>query len=321
MLIPGQIVTVKWSSRNWKHFIEKGYEFTAFGEELRVKAEDLMPKSSSRVLFYCDYCGKKHYKQMPSHSNKENGIDCCSKCARIEQKKTCLALYGVESKTMLPETQKKMQETCEKLYGDKFPSHVEAIKQKRLEAYIKNLGVDSPFKSKEVWDKIKATNKERYGTEFVGQSQIIKDKIRENNLKKYGVPVPSMLEENKTKMMQSFYNNGNVPTSKVEMKFSDKLAEIYGENCITRGYVYDWAAFDCLLEIQGVKIDCEWDGEYWHRHRSEQDKKRNKYLSRRGFKILRFVSKRAFPTDEQIVKAVQDLIDSEESIKYIKLDI
>lgn len=321
MLVPNQTVTVKWSSRNWKHFIAKGYDFTAFGDELTIKAEDLMPKSSVRVLFYCDYCGKEHYKQMSSHSNKENGLDCCAKCARIEQKKTCLKLYGVESKTMLPETQKKMQDNCEKNYGNRFPSQVESIKQKRVESFVKKYGTDSPFKSEEVWNKIKKTNLERYGTEYPSQSDTIKQKIKNNNIEKYGVPSPSMLEENKIKMMQTFYKNGKVPTSKIEIRFCEKLEELYGKQNVTRGFVFDWAAFDCLLEIDGTRIDCEWDGEYWHRYRTNQDEKRNKYLSHRGFKVLRFVSNHAFPTDEQIVKAVQELVDSEETVKYVKLDV
>lgn len=321
MLVPGQFVEIKWCSRNWKHYIARGYKFTNFGETFIVKAEDLMPKSSCVVLFCCDYCGKEHPKQMASHSNKANGMDCCSKCARIEQKKTCMELYGVESKTQLRETQQKMQDTCEARYGERVPSRIPFVKEKRKQSSLERFGTTCPFGNEEIKEKIKNTCLQRYGVEYAAQAQSVKDTIRESNLQKYGVPSPAMLEENKIKMMQTFCENGAVPTSKVEIRFCEKLAEIYGEEAVTRGFVYDWAAFDGLLTIGDVKIDCEWDGSYWHRFRQEQDAKRNKYLIHRGFKVLRVVANHRFPTDEQIVKAVDLLLNTDSCLEYILLDI
>lgn len=321
MLVPNQKVIVKWSSRNKCHFVNKGYEFTGIGKKFEVFAEDLMPKSSTKVLFYCDYCGAQHCKQMSAHSNKSNGKDCCAKCARIEQKNTCKKKYGVESKTQLPETRKKMRETCMKRYGKEYALQIEEVKERREKTCIDKFGCASPFSAESVKKQIKETCMQRYGVPFAAQATEVKDKIRENNLSKYGVAVPSVLPEVKSKMMQQFYENGNVPTSKIELQFVDKLKELFGENSVEQGYLYDWVAFDCLLTVNGIKIDCEWDGYYWHKKRKVQDDKRNKYLIHRGFKVLRVVSNHAFPSDEQILQGINELVNTDSTLKYIVLDV
>lgn len=56
------------------------------------------------------------------------------------------------------------------------------------------------------------------------------------------------------------------------------------------GYILDFA-------IPELKIDIECDGSYWHKPNNSHDRKRNSFLMKNGWKIIRF-------TDEQLKKEI-----------------
>lgn len=112
------------------------------------------------------------------------------------------------------------------------------------------------------------------------------------------------------KTMNTRMNNGNIPISKQESAMIELLREIYGkENCIPQ-YILDRIAFDCLLIIDDVKIDVEYDGKYWHRD-EHKDIRRDYFTISKGYKVLRFRGNYAIPTKEQIVNGVNYLVNSE----------
>jgi very-short-patch-repair endonuclease len=80
-------------------------------------------------------------------------------------------------------------------------------------------------------------------------------------------------------------------------------------------------SLDCFIEVEGIKIDVEYDGWYWHKNRREQDKRKNDFLIDRGYRVLRIRANRKAPTKEQIIKAVDYLVKDNHHLAYIDLDI
>ena len=58
MLIENQTIEIKWSAANKKLYMQKGYEFTNFGDAFYINVEDLTNGSHTKVKVKCDYCGE-----------------------------------------------------------------------------------------------------------------------------------------------------------------------------------------------------------------------------------------------------------------------
>lgn len=192
---------------------------------------------------------------------------------------------------------------------------------KRENTNLKNFGVCNLAQSKDIMNKIQSTNLAKYGNVCSAQGQDIKEKIKQTNREKYGydwaVQSPIVI----AKMRQSLYKNGTTPTSKMELIICQMLNEIYGsENC-QPSYPLGNITMDCLLTVNDSKIDVEYDGWYWHKDKQEYDKRRNYYLLRHGYKILRIKSNNELPTKEQIKEAVDYLVKDNHGYTEIILDI
>lgn len=80
-----------------------------------------------------------------------------------------------------------------------------------------------------------------------------------------------------------------------------------------------WYSLDCFIEVNGVKIDVEFDGSYWHTGKEEKDARRDKYVQGCGCKVLRFFSSGKLPTKEQIKANIDVLVNTD--TKYIRIDM
>lgn len=81
ILLISKDVLLKWNQHNKREYIEKGYEFTKYGDYFTVKIEDLSKGSHANIEYKCDFCGKiitADYHNYTSRSNTE--IDACSDC-------------------------------------------------------------------------------------------------------------------------------------------------------------------------------------------------------------------------------------------------
>ena len=163
----------KWHSRNKKSYVNKGYVFTKYGDEFKVKVEDLTEGSHAEIICLCDYCLSKRIKTIIKKEyraylkeNKKSIIhkDCCKKCQVEKVKESNLEVYGVEDILCLSETKEK-------------------IKLTNLAKY----GVGSYAQTKEYRNKTTQTNLKKYGVKYISQSETIKTKIINTNLRKYGV--------------------------------------------------------------------------------------------------------------------------------------
>lgn len=85
MLVSKKINT-EWNKRNRKYYIEKGYDFTGYGNQFEVNIEHIEKGSSLLIQFICDYClGKNQINEKQRFkpynnlikSRKETNKDCC----------------------------------------------------------------------------------------------------------------------------------------------------------------------------------------------------------------------------------------------------
>lgn len=298
MLIPNQYTIMKWHPKNKQYYIDKGYLFTKMGEEFNVKVEDLPPQSHAWVKVQCDFCKEIVNVKFQNYNNRgvySEGY-ACTKCKTIKAKRSCKNKYGVD-----------------------WISQSEEIKEKQTKSTFEKYGVYKYSQLPECKERIKKTVLERYGKEHYSQTEEYRIKVIEHNMEKYGVPYHTQDPEIKRKILMAFENNGTAKTSKPQLQLCQKLKEIYGNCELNKACVY--YSLDCVIEVNGVKIDIEFDGEYWHRNREQQDYVRDKFIKSQGYKIIRIKGNRQIPTDEEIINAVDTLIATDRNWIKIITDI
>lgn len=344
MLIQNQIIKVKWHPSNKKYYENLGYNYTKMGDEFNVKLEDLTKGSKAYVDVKCDYCGeifKRRYLNYNNQYTPELG-DACDKCKNIKVQKSNIKKYGVNNIFALEDIKEKIKNTCIKNYGVDHCSKSELCKEKAKQTSLERYGVSSYTKTEECKEKTIKTNLEkygvehhmkleesknksketsmkRYGVEFYVQTKEYKERKRQTCLEKYGVENPIQNEKVKEKIRKSFYKNGTCPTSKPQIKLYNLLKENY-EYC-ELNYPCGMCSLDVMIKIKDIKIDIEYDGEYWHKNRINQDRKRDYFIKSKGYKIIRIKGNVKIPTKEQLIEAIDYLVKSNHSYFEIKLDI
>ena len=295
MLIENQEVAVRWNNANKAHYVELGYHFTKNKDEFVVNVLDLPKSYSVLVKVVCDYCGKEYYPSYKNYmNNKQEGKDCCSKCRGKKAKETMKSKYGVSHYAKTEEFKQRVKDTCYDKYGAYNPSQVESFQNKKKE-----------------------TNLKRYGAEWYTAS----DKFVSNCMETYGETNPMKSKDIQNKATSTLIKNGNVPISSEELKLIDILANHYGKSNCHPTYQLGRLTMDCLLTLDDLKIDVEYDGYYWHKNRKQYDRARDEVLKREGYKILRIVSKGKMPTIQQIEEAVEYLKNKEHEFSKILVDL
>ena len=138
-------------------------------------------------------------------------------------------------------------------------------------------------------EKIKKVFMNHYGTDNPFASEIVKSKIKKTNLEKYGVENPGQSKVIKEKIAQSWYKNGSVKTSKPQIEIYEMLQQQYG-NC-ELNYPCGRCSLDCVININGIKIDVEFDGSHWHDD-PDYDRRRDEFVKSQGYKVLRIDGRR-----------------------------
>ena len=310
MLKPNQLIKVRWNGQTKKYWQTKGYTFTKINDEFEVKVEDLPPKSAMFVEVECDYCGEIFSIRMYSYTS-------CSKCGKIACKhcvgkkaiETNIDKYGVSNVMQVSDIHNRMKETLYANYGVYHPSEskelhdkavansdMQASVPKRKKTCLERYGVDNVAKTDEVIQKAKNTCKIRYG----GESSQCDDAVRQ-------------------KSWDTLFAGGKIPTSTPERAMVETLKEMYGEeNCISQ-YLIGKYSLDCLLTLNGTKIDVEYDGKFWHQGKQNKDEIRDKYCVNHGYKVLRFCGTDKVPSKEQIKEAVDYLVNNQQNIYKMKI--
>lgn len=316
MLVPNQLVEVKVVGKTIKHYKELGYNVDVC-DVIMVPPEHLTNGSHSDVDVICDICGEnitRPYKRyLECHTN---GYDTCEKCKQTKLRDTCINRYGVSNPMLVPEFKERLTNTLMNLYGVNSVSKLEYIQKQKIETLQRNFGVTNPMFSEDVRNKLKATMIEKYGCENPMQNKEINEKAQLTNLQKYGVRNPQQNSEIKAKTMQTLLQRGSVPTSKQQIELYEMVNGRHKNAQLN--FPFESCLLDIFVDINGVKIDIEYDGSYWH-HDQQRDLKRDKFLQSHGFKTLRVRSGHLLPTEQELFDAIDYLVDTEHHFKEIIL--
>lgn len=344
----------KWNSKNKFYYVQKGYIFTKMGDSFEVKVKDLTEGSKAIVQVKCDFCGNdvnKTYQTFLKQHHEKFG-DCCEECQPKKAKLICLEKYGVDNGSKTQESLDKRRRTCLERYGVDNVSKTKEVKEKLHSLCIENnaikriqehlvkhyhiqnimelektkekikstmiakYGVEHPKQSKEIIEKEKLSNLDKYGYENVAQVPEIKEKMKQTCLKKYGVEYSLQSSEVRNKIMQTLLKHDNVPTSSQQIMLYDILVELYG-NC-KLNYPCGNNFLDCVIEYNGIKIDIEYDGWYWHQNK-QRDRRRDEFVKSQGYKIFRIVGSHKIPDTKIIQESIEELISTDKT--FIRINI
>lgn len=288
-------VVVNWSGRNKNHYVDLGYTFTKMNDPVEVLVSDLSSGSNVCVELLCDYCqeviiNKPYGDYLKSHATVTK--DCCKKCQPKKTVESNLVQYGVEYTVYLPEVLEKRNTTNTERYGGNAPScdpiiHAK-IKQKSLDKY----GYTSPSKNAELKAKTAQTNLERYGHTCSLSNPEVMDKARSTLKSKYGVTNSMQIDEVKTKARLSMYKNGTAPSSRQQRYIHNIIG---GE----LNYPVSRVSLDIAFPEERIYVECDFSG-HWlqvqlgkvtQEEMDEKEKRRHQWLSRRGWREMRIVSR------------------------------
>ena len=194
-MLVSETATVIWNSRNKKHYVDRGYEFTKMRDPVEVCIDDLTVGSQAIVTFKCDYCGELFSRPWHAHIGLSRrgfeDTDCCGNNVCIQKKaKECVSA--------------------------KFGGYAEmkyATDDKRILTNIDRYGCANPFGNEDVKLKIIQSNLEKYGVPHSQQSSEVRDKTVKTCRKKYGV-------DNYVELFKGKYIKENSPNWKGGVAYS-----------------------------------------------------------------------------------------------------
>ena len=355
MIIPNQKIEISINISNLNHYRDLGYN-VKIKDKIIVTPEELPKSSRYRVHVVCDICGEElcegrgvtwdnynHQKtdfgdvcyNCKKHKMKDTnlkiwGTTCSLHNSEVHQKTitTNLKRYGTEHCLASPIIRERIEQTNMIKYNSRSPFSDPIIQEKIKNTMLELYGVDNPMKSEEIRERVEQTNLKRYNATSPNKTLQVREKTKQTSLQRYGVSCPLNLPENqkrahspeaKEKSLRTFLSNGNnqIPTSKQQIELYNNLKEIYDN--VELNYQFGYYVLDCKLEIKNHKIDIEYDGDYWHQNESK-DRAHNTYLINHGFNVIRFRGRTKIPTKEQIVEAVNSIINNETNFILITLE-
>lgn len=323
--------------RTVNHFKEKGYDIPViydenskkelydFNAKIKVKIDDLPASSHLKIKYRCDNCNEifeTTYHAWNHRKYKELG-DLCKKCAaKIKLPQAMVDNYGYNNPIYVPSIIEKKKQTNIEKYGTEWAISSSIVRERSKQTMIERLGVDSSMKSEEVKEKARITNNIRYGGNAPTCSEEVLLKIQQTCIIRYGVSNPAKVQKFKEKARKTLYKNNNIPSSKAEEKFCEILKDIYGEENCVPGFPEGAYSLDCLVTINNIKIDFEYDGRYWHENRKQKDGARNAILMNLGYRIVRVKgnNKDTMPSKEQIIQAVDYLLKENHHLVFIDMN-
>ena len=185
----------------------------------------------------------------------------------------------------------------------------------RVQVICDNCGKELGMEYRQYFNKSKKYKEGKYYCKFcAAKTNEIKQRRIQGMIDVYGVENPMFDPKLKKKCMESCSKNGTVPTSKAQLKIYEFLSEQFSEVYLNKieGNCY----LDCVIYINDIKIDVEYDGWYWHQD-IEKDKRRDKFLYNQGYKILRVKGGKQAPEKAQLLQAIDALINTDKT--YIEL--
>lgn len=285
-----------------------------------VAPEELSQYSKKIVKVQCDYCGEVKevtYYSYIRNISKYGKYACSRRCASNKIKQTNLEKYGVENPFQNEEIKDKIKSTNIKNLGVEYPSQSKEVREKIKTTNLEKFGVENPFQNESVKEKIKQTNVKKYGVENPSQSPDIKDKKKDTFLEHYGYGAPMLVPEIKTKALKSLSKSSTLGSPQenglfelISSNFTNTMHSVPLDRCI----------LDIVVNINGVLIDIEADGYYWHCNKKEDkicDIRRDSFTISQNHKVLRIVYNNSLPSEEEILNAIFEIANSPIKFKRI----
>ncbi|MDY8021275.1 DUF559 domain-containing protein [Paenibacillus polymyxa] len=234
-----------------------------------------------------------------------------------KKQRTCIERYGTLHPTQSDKIKEKTKNTNLRKYGVKNVMHVPKFKNKMNDTILQRYGATNISQTEGYREKFKQTSLKNWGTESPLQNKDVREKIRKTIVQRYGCDNPLKNEDIQKKQMQTLMKNGNVPTSSQQMKIFEMLSKDYN---VTLNYSVGRCFFDIALLFDDVKIDIEYDGAAFHKHRQKEDRKRDEFAKAEGWKVLRIKSAHKVPYIEEMKVKIESLINTEHTYSEIVLD-
>ena len=315
MLVPNQLIEVKVIGCTLQHYRNLGYNVKMF-DTIEVPPEHLTCGSKAVVDVLCDVCGKKiprqYKKYIKSHTYE---LDTCTQCKTKKIKQTCLDKYGVDNPMRDIEIKQKQQNVIQTKFSVDNISQLDDVKKKKMETFQEKYGVDWAIAAPEIRAKVKQTWLDKYGCENPMQNITIRNKTQQTNIEKYGVLHPAQNLQIREKIISTLCQNGNVPTSSQQLQIYQTIKQKYVNAELN--YPLSRCSLDIFVCVNNVNIDIEYDCWYWHN--KQKDIKRDKFIQKNGFKVLRIRSGRLIPDEQELFEAIDYLANTEHHFKEIIL--
>lgn len=324
MLITKELLITA-EARTINHYRDKGYSINHLGEECLIKTEDLPQSSHVKIQYQCDNCGDIFTTEWCSWTSRKYADlgDMCKKCAaKIKLPVIMTDKYGRSNSANIDVFIEKKKATNLIKYGNEWAIASFPVKDRIQDTNLVRYGVKNPMQNEAVKEKAKTTNIERYGGASALCDERVRQKSRETCLRKYGVENAFQLKENQEKARKTLYKNGSTPASKAEQTMCALLCSMFGREKCFPNYPVGALSLDCLVVLEGNKIDFEYDGVYWHKNRKQKDAARNAVLLDNGYKIIRIKANNqdTMPTPQQIQDAINLLIKENHHLVFIDMN-
>ena len=75
-----------------------------------------------------------------------------------------------------------------------------------------------------------------------------------------------------------------------------------------------------MIIVNGIKIDVEYDGIFWHKDKEDYDRRRNYFVISNGYKILRIKAKHKIPSEQELKYYINKLVNTNKKIIEIKIE-
>ena len=302
MLLENELVEMRWHGVNKERYVALGYNFTKIKDVFYVKAIDALKCScGAKIPVNCDCCGNIFYPTARNYekAHKRKDKDCCVSCKGIEIRETVQKRYGVDNVMCVPEIHEKNKKTCMERYG-----------------------ATSPLGCSEILEKAKQTLNARYniknGVKDLYKVPGISEKIEQTNMKRYGGKAPLCSSEIRAKVAKTMYQNGTCLTSKPQLVLNQMIIDLYGNSELN--YPCDKVSLDCMTVIEGIKIDIEYGGWFWHRNKQTEDRRRDNFVKSQGYKIIRFIAyENRVPTELELCEAINKIVTMNRNFVKVEL--
>lgn len=160
--------------------------------------------------------------------------------------------------------------------------------------------------------------KNKYGVEYPLQKEEFREKYKQTCFERFGYASHLSSPGVRDKILNSYYLHGTCPTSTQQIEVASMLAGMYG-GC-GMNVPCGQCLLDCVIDVNGDKLNIEYDGVYWHQD-AQKDRRRDEYVKSQGYKILRIKAKRLVPTEAQLKEKIDYLVKGNHSYAELKLDI